>query len=119
MRILGLLLIAGLAGGLYAWWSPDRQPDLHPDDPRVATGEAGIVMLAAEWCGYCRRQQAEFAAGKVRYRVLDIDTPDGARAMRAIGARGVPVTVIGQNIVRGYDTPMLGKHLQPLGYRIY
>lgn len=118
MRLLVLLAALALAGG-WMHLRAETPQTLHPDDPRSATGETGIVMLAAEWCGYCRRQQAEFAAGKVRYRVLDIDTPDGARAMRAIGARGVPVTVIGQNIVRGYDTPMLGKHLQPLGYRIY
>ena len=118
MRLLLLLAALALAGG-WMHLRAEAPQSLHPDDPRSATGETGIVMLAAEWCGYCRRQQAEFAAGKVRYRVLDIDTPDGARAMRAIGARGVPVTVIGQNIVRGYDTPMLGKHLQPLGYRIY
>ena len=118
MRLLVLLAALALAGGWMHLRAEAPQP-LHPDDPRGATGKTGIVMLAAEWCGYCRRQQAEFAAGKVRYRVLDIDTPDGARAMQALGARGVPVTVIGQNIVRGYDTPMLGKHLQPLGYRIY
>ena len=118
MRLLVLLAALALAGG-WMHLRAEAPQTLHPDDPRSATGETGIVMLAAEWCGYCRRQQAEFAAGKVRYRVLDIDTPHGARAMRAIGARGVPVTVIGQNIVRGYDTPMLGKHLQPLGYRIY
>lgn len=118
MRLLLLLAALALAGG-WMHLRAEAPQSLHPDDPRSATGKTGIVMLAAEWCGYCRRQQAEFAASKVRYRVLDIDTPDGARAMRAIGARGVPVTVIGQNIVRGYDTPMLGKHLQPLGYRIY
>ena len=56
MRILGFLLLLGLAGGLYAGWSRGRPPELHPDDPRVATGEAGIVMLAVEWCGYCRKQ---------------------------------------------------------------
>ena len=102
MRILGLLLVVGIAGGLYAW-SRGGQPELHPDDPRLATGEAGIVMLAAEWCGYCRKQQGDFERAGVRYRVLDIDNDDGDRAMRALGARGVPVTVIGQAVsqVRG------------------
>ncbi|WP_394004254.1 glutaredoxin family protein [Luteimonas sp. WGS1318] len=118
MRILLLLGVLALAG-VWAHARGPATPTLHPDDPRAGTGETGVVMLAAEWCGYCRRQQAEFASAKVRYRVLDIDTPQGARAMRAIGARGVPVTVIGQEVVRGYDTAALGRHLQPLGYRIY
>lgn len=119
MRILGLLLIAGIAGGLYAWWSGHRGAELHPDDPRIATGEAGIVMLAAEWCGYCRKQQGDFERAEVRYRVIDIDTEAGDRAMRALGARGVPVTVIGQAVVRGYDTAALDGNLAPLGYDVY
>ena len=119
MRFLGFLLIVGLAGGLYAWWSKDRQPELHPDDPRTATGEAGIVMLAAEWCGYCRKQQGDFERAGVRSRVLDVDQADGDRAMRAIGARGVPVTVVGQHVIRGYDTAALDQRLTPLGYDVY
>ena len=119
MRILGLLLVIGIAGGLYAWWSGSRVPELHPDDPRVLTGETGIIMLAAEWCGYCRKQRGDFERAGVRYRVLDVDDEDGDRAMRALGARGVPVTVIGQAVIRGYDTGALDEGLTPLGYDVY
>lgn len=118
MRLLLLLAALALAGG-WMHLRAEAPQSLHPDDPRSATGKTGIVMLAAEWCGYCRRQQAEFAAGKVRYRVLDIDTPDGARAMQALGARGVPVTVIGQTVIRGYAAAALAEHLEPLGYPLY
>ena len=38
--------------------------------------------------------------------------------MQALGARGVPVTVIGQTVIRGYDTAALAEHLEPLGYRL-
>ena len=119
MRILGFLLFLGLAGGVLAWWSQGRQAELHPDDPRTTTGEAGIVMLAAEWCGYCRRQRGDFERAGVRYRVLDVDQAEGDRAMRAVGARGVPVTIIGQHVVRGYDTAALDQRLTPLGYDVY
>ena len=117
-RILSLLLLLGAAGGAYSWWS-QRTPELHADDPRLQTGESGIVMLAAEWCGYCRKQQGDFERAGVRYQVLDIDDEDGGRAMRALGARGVPVTVIGQAVVRGYDTGALDEGLTPLGYDVY
>ncbi len=119
MRALWLLFAIGLAGGLYAWHSRTAPESLHPDDPRVSTGDAGIVMLAAEWCGYCRKQQRDFEMAGVRYRVLDVDTEAGDRAARALGTRSVPVTVIGQDVVRGYDTARLKQGLQPLGYRIY
>lgn len=119
MRVLWLLLIVGVAGGLYAWKNDSEPSALQPDDPRLQTGDARIVMLAAEWCGYCRKQQKDFELANVRYRVLDVDTREGDRAMQALGARGVPVTVIGQNVVRGYNTVELKQHLTPLGYRVY
>ena len=39
--------------------------------------------------------------------------------MRALGARGVPVTIVGQHVVRGYDTAALDQRLTPLGYHVY
>lgn len=89
------------------------------NDPRSSTGKDKVVMLAAEWCGYCRRQQADFARAGVRYTVLDVDTPAGDLAMQALAARGIPVTVIGQDVVRGYNPEALNKRLTPLGYRVY
>lgn len=111
-----LLALAVLGGAWHLW---PREPDaLHPDDPRLATGDDRIVMMAAEWCGYCRKQQKAFELADVRYRVLDVDTPEGERAMRALGARGVPTTVIGQDVIHGYDTRRLQARLEPLGYRV-
>ncbi len=118
MRILGLLLVVALVGaGMHLFGN--REPELHPDDPRNGTGDDRIVMLAAEWCGYCRKQRKDFELANVRYRLLDIDTPEGDRAMRALGKRGVPVTVIGQDVVSGYNTAALDEKLIPLGYRVY
>ncbi|MCD9045816.1 MULTISPECIES: glutaredoxin domain-containing protein [unclassified Luteimonas] len=118
MRWPVLLLLLAAAG---AWhhFQRDAEPALHPDDPRIGTADDRIVMLAAEWCGYCRRQQSDFERANVRYRVLDVDTPEGDRAMQAIGARGVPTTIIGQQVVRGYDTAALDQGLRKLGYRVY
>lgn len=119
MRATLLLLMAvALAGGVYSWASK-REPALQPDDPRLLTGEKGIVMLAAEWCGYCRQQQKDFERAGVRYRVLDVDEQDGQRAANALGTRGVPVTVVGQQVIHGYDTAALDASLAPLGYDVF
>ncbi|MBB1088353.1 glutaredoxin family protein [Lysobacter sp. SG-8] len=117
MRVVHLLLVVALVGGAWHLWPREPAP-LHPDDPRNETGERRIVMLAAEWCGYCRKQQKAFELADVRYRVLDVDTEAGQRAMHALGARGVPTTVIGQDVIRGYDTQGLQDRLEPLGYRV-
>ena len=120
LRNLLLLLVFGAAlWSGFSWWQGRGTEALHPDDPRLLTGEKGIVMLAAEWCGYCRKQQKDFEMAGVRYRVLDVDTEEGDRAANALGTRGVPVTVVGQQVIHGYDTASLKQSLTPLGYRVY
>lgn len=114
LLVLCALLVAGVALRAGVQAAPP-----HRDDPRVATGQDQVVLLAAQWCGYCRRLQGDFARAHVRYRTLDIDTPEGARALRAVGGRGVPVTIIGQQVIHGYDPAGLDKALIPLGYRVY
>ena len=60
MRALWLLILIGVAGGAYSLLNRDKAPELQPNDPRLETGDQRIVMLAAEWCGYCRKQQKDF-----------------------------------------------------------
>ncbi|TWI00921.1 glutaredoxin [Luteimonas cucumeris] len=119
MRAVWFLLLIGIAGGAWSLWNRDRAPELKPGDPRLETGDQRIVMLAAEWCGYCRKQQRDFERANVRYRVFDVDTPEGDRAAQALGTHSVPVTIIGQHVVRGYNTAQLQEKLTPLGYRVY
>lgn len=119
--ILWLMLFLGAAGGVYSLGSylAKREAPLHADDPRLLTGDAKIVMLAADWCGYCRKLQAEFEREGVRYRVLDVDEEEGDRAANALGTRGVPVTIVGQEVIHGYDTAAIKSRLKPLGYDVF
>ncbi|WP_046657628.1 glutaredoxin family protein [Lysobacter capsici] len=95
-----------------------RPAELKPDDPRHTTGDKRIVMLAADWCGYCEKLRKDFELADVRYSLIDIDTEAGQRAMEAVGARGVPVTIIGQDIVYGYNMDEIKDRMEPLGYRL-
>ena len=121
MNVRNLLLLLLLGGALwsgFSWWQ-GREEVMHPDDPRLLTGDKGIIMLAAECCGYCRKQQKDFEMAGVRYRVLDVDTDEGSRAADALGTRSVPVTVVGQQVIHGYNTASLKQSLAPLGYSVY
>ncbi|MGO1071441.1 glutaredoxin family protein [Lysobacter sp. CA199] len=117
-------LVVGVAGTKFAQsggWSQgmaDRPAQLAPDDPRLNTGDKRIVLLAAEWCGYCQKLRKDFELADVRYTLVDVDTERGQRAMAAIGAHGVPVTVIGQDIVHGYQPDQIKDKLAPLRYRL-
>ncbi|MBW8808092.1 MAG: glutaredoxin family protein [Lysobacter sp.] len=110
----GVKLIKANGFDLFA----SRPAELNPDDPRHTTGDKRIVMLAADWCGYCEKLRKDFELANVRYSLIDIDTEAGQRAMEAVGARGVPVTIIGQDIVYGYNLDEIKGRMEPLGYRL-
>ncbi len=112
---LKLLAISAavLLGGLV--WQKNRE--IARADPRQHTGQNGIVMLGAEWCGYCQRLKAGLEAAQVPYTELDVeDGGAGQDAFAALGGRGVPVTVIGQEVVHGYNTVRLGELLSERGH---
>ena len=110
-----LIALAALA---IVWTLLGHRAGNPEDDPRRTTGENGIVMVYADWCGYCERQREMFDAAGVRYTALDFDREEGKRAYRALAARGVPVTVVGQNVIRGFDVDALRRELARVGYKI-
>lgn len=115
---VGIGGVKALKSGSLAGLFSSRPAELLPDDPRRSTGDKRIVMLAAQWCGYCEKLRKDFELADVRYRIIDIDTAEGQRAMSAVGARGVPVTIVGQDIVYGYNMDEIKQRLEPLGYRL-
>ena len=97
-KMLGVIAVLAMGLHLYATSGPS------PHDPRNNTGAASIVMLSAEWCGYCKALRNDLDDMGVAYTELDIDEDEGGRAaFRAVKARGVPVLVVGQEVVYGYD----------------
>lgn len=96
-----------------------QQRQTRMTDPRRYTGEREIVVLATEWCGYCKQLRAGLDTAGVKYRVLDVeDGGEGEKAYHAVGGRGVPVTVIGQDVVHGYNAPRLTSLLKSLGHDV-
>lgn len=95
-----LIVVAALFGALHLY----ATRGVSADDPRKGTGTDGIVMLSATWCGYCDALRQDLDRMGVAYSELDIDDEaQGSAAFDAVNARGVPVLVIGQDIVYGYD----------------
>ena len=52
-RLLALFVGLALAVHLYS------NRGMPAGDPRHGTGSDGIVMLSADWCGYCRALRAD------------------------------------------------------------
>lgn len=100
MRLLAVVL---LLGGVFAW---QHQGEIRLAWERSRPGyEApAVVLLATAWCGYCRKMREYFAAEGIAYTEYDIEThPLGKSWFDSLDASGVPVVVIGEEVVYGYD----------------
>lgn len=98
---------------LYVFWQQYRH-----DPRRQAAGE--ITLIVGEHCPYSRELERALQAADIRYRRLNVDDGDGDGAARwafyVVRARGVPVTVVGSEVVAGLRTETIRTVLQRAGH---
>lgn len=111
-----LVLLAALVA--IGFWRSNRSAQEILDTLPGAGDPSRVVMVSAEWCGFCQKQLADFRAAGVRFTELDFDQADGRNAVEALGGRGVPLTVIGDQVIHGYNRPALQQHLAAIGYEM-
>ena len=103
------LLVCAVLGG--AVWA--GRPLLQEKTPSAAASarqgeQPDVLLYATEWCGYCAATRSFFAAQGIRYTELDIEKSSiGRDGYRQLGGRGVPLIVIGDAVVHGYDESRL------------
>jgi glutaredoxin len=123
-----LALAAAHAGGIHRWTDSagnvhfgDRPPvavasddvelrinTYHAPDTRaleeVFQVDDRVVMYSASWCGVCKQARQYFRTGRIPFREYDIETsPKGRRDYRRLGARGVPVILVGKQRLDGFN----------------
>jgi glutaredoxin len=74
------------------------------DALRVEIGDAPVVMLSTSTCGYCRKLRADLGDWGVEFEDLDVESDrSGRRAYHQVNGRGVPILVIGDQVLHGYS----------------
>jgi glutaredoxin-like YruB-family protein len=101
MRATSFLLLLGVAGAWANWqqitnlMQPSRPPGLN---------DAKVVMYTTQRCGYCARARQYFDQKGIPYQDHDIERSTAARkTYQSLGGRGVPVIVIGDKVIHGFD----------------
>lgn len=75
-----------------------------------------VTMLSAQWCGVCRQARAYMVSRKITFEEWDIDQSEFARSkMREVGAKGVPVILVGKQKMVGFSPEGLDDMLQKAG----
>lgn len=71
---------------------------------RRLLGTDDVVLLSTSTCGYCRKLRADLSEWGVAYVERDIEVEDEAfDAFNAVRARGVPVLLVDDQVMRGYS----------------
>jgi glutaredoxin len=73
-----------------------------------------VILYSTAWCGYCRKAREFFAANGIRYVEYDIEKNAAAFSEhRRLGGKGVPLITVGDDVVKGYNEPVLRELLRP------
>lgn len=102
MRRLVIIIAILVALG----WLMHRPPPAVNVSPevRAMVGTEPVVLIGAQWCGYCQQLKQDFRANNIAFRELDVDNDDLAQDVYAkLGGHGVPLTIVGDHVVHGYD----------------
>ena len=78
-----------------------------------------IVLYTTDWCPYCNNLRIHLNNSSIPFTEYDVEKSiSGIAGFWALRARGVPVSVVGPEVVYGYDINTINKHLIDLGYSL-
>jgi glutaredoxin len=96
--IVGVSVFAVIFGGTLA---ADRAL-AYAHDPTRDNPADGVILLTASWCGYCMSLRHHLTEMNIHYTELDVEkTTEGGWAFAADHGTGIPITVVGNQVIRG------------------
>jgi glutaredoxin len=85
--------------------------------PAAAAAKAPVKMLATSWCGYCAKARAYLNSRGIPFEELDVEkSAQGKQEYRALKGRGVPIILVGNQRMNGYDQARLEGMLRAAGH---
>ncbi len=106
-----LLALGALALATKPMWHKKRP---HNPARAAASGQPAITLYSTSWCGYCEKTRTFFDTHGIQYTELDIEkSTAGYEGHKKLGGGGIPVTVIGEDVIRGYSEERFRGMLQP------
>ena len=106
-----MLLLATLLGTALSACA--RRAPVDETALRAQVGDKPVVLLSAAWCGYCRKQRADFERWGVDFAEHDVETSEaGERAYALLRGHGVPIVLINEHRIHGYAPPRVRELLE-------
>ena len=84
-----------------------------------AAGDTDIVIYTTEWCPYCKALRNILEKYQIPYTEYDTEkSMHGMIGYLVLGGRGVPLVIVGDNIIYGYDGIEITDALADAGYEL-
>ncbi|MBX3726943.1 MAG: glutaredoxin family protein [Xanthomonadales bacterium] len=97
-----LFALAGLAFAALVLWPGSAERAVA--QARAVVGKDKVVMFSTRHCGYCERLRRDLRQAGIPWTERDIEASTANyNAWRALGGRGVPLTLVGETVVNGYN----------------
>ncbi len=71
-----------------------------------------VIVYEADWCVWCHRLMDFLKKNKVPFEARDVEKGYAEEAMKKSGQMGIPVTVIDDEVVIGFDEKRLKELLR-------
>ena len=71
------------------------------------TEKEEIIVLTSPNCSYCKKLKALFATNQIEYTEYPTSTQKGSELFKKHKGRGVPMTIIGDKVLRGFNADKL------------
>jgi glutaredoxin len=88
-------------------------------DPRASNPPGHVVLFSAKWCGLCTQIRQCLLRSAVPFEERDVeDSLEASAQWWALRVRGVPATLIGPELVYGFQTERLKTVLAAAGHPV-
>lgn len=83
--------------------------------PEIIATKPDVIMLGAWWCTYCNQAKQYFHSNNIHYCEYDMEmTKTGIKLYEENGGGAIPVILIGDYTLRGYNENQINEALSLL-----
>jgi mycoredoxin len=63
-----------------------------------------VILYGTDWCGNCKMTRAYLRRNEIPFFEYDVEkSPEGQRQFKALQGNGVPLLLVKNNVIRGYN----------------
>jgi len=97
--------LKSITGKISSYGSVSVEPSVSQPGKTTKPGSAkNVIMYSTSWCAFCKKAKVHFRSNNIPFKEYDIEkSPVAAKRFKKLNGRGVPVILIGEQRMNGFD----------------